>query len=149
MKATVLLCDSAQVKDGKLYILGGGWSVTGPAPQPHAVAIRIVLPWTEANRKHQWEIRLVDADGRQVIVGDEGGTSEVVISAQFEAGRPPGVPVGSELDNNQAFNIAALPLEPGKSYEWRLSIDGECRDEWRAPFTIRSAPPEGSVIQSA
>ena len=26
----MLLCDSAQVADGKLFVLGGGWSLTGP-----------------------------------------------------------------------------------------------------------------------
>ena len=28
MKVMLMLCDSAQVADGKLYILGGGWSIT-------------------------------------------------------------------------------------------------------------------------
>ena len=37
----MLLCDSAQVADGKLYILGGGWSMTGPDPVPSAVALKI------------------------------------------------------------------------------------------------------------
>ena len=34
----MLLCDAAQVSDGKLFILGGGWSMTGPDPVPSAVA---------------------------------------------------------------------------------------------------------------
>ena len=33
MKVTMLLADSAQAIEGKLYILGGGWSITGPDPQ--------------------------------------------------------------------------------------------------------------------
>ena len=37
----MLLCDAAQVADGKLYILGGGWSMTGPDPVPSAVALKI------------------------------------------------------------------------------------------------------------
>ena len=32
----MLLCDAAQVADGKLYVLGGGWSMTGPDPVPSA-----------------------------------------------------------------------------------------------------------------
>lgn len=31
MKVTMLLADAATVAEGKLYILGGGWSVTGRA----------------------------------------------------------------------------------------------------------------------
>ena len=30
----MMLCDAAQVSDGKLYVLGGGWSMTGPDPVP-------------------------------------------------------------------------------------------------------------------
>ena len=37
----MILADSAQVADGKLYILGGGWSITGPDPTPSAVAIKM------------------------------------------------------------------------------------------------------------
>ena len=29
-KVTMMLADAAQAVEGKLYILGGGWSVTGP-----------------------------------------------------------------------------------------------------------------------
>ena len=36
MKATLLLADAAQAAEGKLYVLGGGWSVTGPGPAPMA-----------------------------------------------------------------------------------------------------------------
>ena len=33
----MLLADAAQQLGGKLYILGGGWSVTGPQPAPSAI----------------------------------------------------------------------------------------------------------------
>ena len=42
---TLMLADSAQEVGGKLYILGGGWSVTGPVVPPSAVAIKIDVPW--------------------------------------------------------------------------------------------------------
>ena len=45
----MLLADSAQVADRKLYVLGGGLSVIGPRPQPMGVAIRIEVPWDRAN----------------------------------------------------------------------------------------------------
>ena len=31
MKILLMLCDAAQAVDGKLYVLGGGWSIT-PTP---------------------------------------------------------------------------------------------------------------------
>ena len=47
VKVTMLLCDAAQVSDGKLFILGGGWSMTGPDPVPSAVALKIDVDWHE------------------------------------------------------------------------------------------------------
>jgi hypothetical protein len=29
MRVTMMLADAAQVSEGKLYILGGGWSIAG------------------------------------------------------------------------------------------------------------------------
>ena len=40
MKVTLMLADAAQVSEGKLHILGGGWSVTGP-PAPSAIALLV------------------------------------------------------------------------------------------------------------
>jgi hypothetical protein len=41
----MLLADAAQEAAGKLYILGGGWSVTGPQMPPMAIALKIDVPW--------------------------------------------------------------------------------------------------------
>src|SRR5207244_5203833 len=40
VKVTILLADAAQAVEGKLYVLGGGWSTTGPDPAPMARAIK-------------------------------------------------------------------------------------------------------------
>ena len=63
LRVTMLLADSAQVADRKLYVLGGGLSVIGPRPQPMGVAIRIEVPWDRANTPHQWRLDLLDEDG--------------------------------------------------------------------------------------
>jgi hypothetical protein len=34
------------------------------------------------------------------------------------------------------MNSTPLPLEPGR-YEWRLTIDGEGRQDWSLAFTVR------------
>ena len=44
----MMLADSAQAVAGKLYILGGGWSMTGPAATPSALAIKFEVPWEAA-----------------------------------------------------------------------------------------------------
>ena len=139
MRATLLLADSAQAVEGKLYILGGGWSVTGPQPVPMAIALKVDVPWDQANSRHQWRLELVDADGQPVQLGEEGQQTPVEIEQEFEIGRPAGVKPGTALDFVVAINIQPLPLEAGRQYAWRLSIDGESQDDWRLPFSTRSA----------
>ena len=66
MRVTLMLADSAQVADGKLfYILGGGWSITGP-PAPSAIALLVEVPWDQTNRRLEWRFELVDSDGYPV-----------------------------------------------------------------------------------
>ena len=66
MKVTMLLADYVQVSDGKLTVVGGGWSLTGPEPTPFGIAILVHVPWDQANRRHTLRLELVDADGRAV-----------------------------------------------------------------------------------
>ena len=70
---TLLLCDAAQVADGKLYILGGGWSLIGPDPTPSAVAMKVDVDWTEVDRLHHWELFLVDEDGQPIVAQTPDG----------------------------------------------------------------------------
>ena len=140
MKATLLLADFAQVADGKLTVVGGGWSVTGPEPTPFAIAILVQVPWDQANVRHTLRLELIDADGQQVTIETEDGEEEPIVffdDLVFEVGRPPGLKPGTPLDFPVAVNSGPLPLEPGGRYEWRLSIDGRSDEDWRLPFTTR------------
>ncbi|HXG75169.1 MAG TPA: hypothetical protein VNJ53_01230 [Gaiellaceae bacterium] len=138
MKATILLADYAVVADGKLTIVGGGWSQTGPEPVPFGIALLIQVPWDQANTPHTFQVELVDADGAPVsFETDEGEEQPVAFGGDFEVGRPPGIKPGTPLDFPVAVNSTPLPLEPGR-YEWRLTIDGESRSDWTLPFTVRS-----------
>jgi CDGSH-type Zn-finger protein len=69
MKVTMLLADAAQACEGKLNILGGGWSLTGPEPTPSAIAMLIEVPWSDTNRRHVWRLELVDSDGNEIDPG--------------------------------------------------------------------------------
>jgi len=132
---TMLLADSAQVAEGKLYVLGGGLTVVGPRPQPIAVALVISVPWDRANVTHDWVLELLDEDGHPV------GTAErpVVVRGRFEAGRPAGLRPGTALSVPLAINFPTLPLVPGRSYVWQLRIDDRSRAEWRAGFFVRAS----------
>lgn len=140
MKLTLLLCDAAQEANGKLYILGGGWTVTGPAPMPSALALKIDVPWDQANRRHQLRLDLVTQDGQPVMLPTPTGDSAAQVTAEFEVGRPPGHPPGIPLTVVLAVNIGPLPLRAGGRYEWRGFIDEQTHDDWCVAFSTRTAP---------
>ncbi len=134
---TMLLADSAQVADRKLFILGGGLSLIGPRPQPVALAIRLLVPWDRANIRHEWMIEMLDEDGQPVMVGDR----PLQIKGNVVAGRPAGARPGTPLPVPLALNLGALRLPGDKHYAFQLSIDGESRPDWRVSFHTRAEQP--------
>jgi Family of unknown function (DUF6941) len=144
VKVTMLLADFAQVADGKLTVVGGGWSLSGPDPTPFGIAILVHVPWDQANRRHTIRLELVDADGQPVMMqGAEGEDESPIVfldDVEFEVGRPAGIKPGTPLEMPLAVNSTPLPLEPGGRYEWRLSIDGETDEDWHLAFSVRPLP---------
>ena len=151
-RVTMMLADAAQAIDNKLYILGGGWSVTGPDPAPSAIAIQVKVPWDEANRRHRMRLELLDTDGDHVMLEGPAGEEAIVVEHEFEVGRPPGIKPGTPIEMSLALSFGPLPLEPGGRYEWRLHIGEDTREDWTLPFSTREqlssitpdAPPSAS-----
>jgi len=142
MRATLLLCDHAEEVAGKLYVLGGGWSIYRGTPVNMGLAVKIAVPWESANVPHDFVARLVTEDGTDPVLPDAGGglsPSPVMVEGRFEAGRPAGLAPGSDLDAPFAFNITGLPLAPGR-YEWQVTIDAVVVD--RVAFTVM--PPDAA-----
>lgn len=142
----MMLADSAQAVGGKLYILGGGWSIAGPQPFPSAVAALIQVPWTETNRKHKFSLRVVDGDGKPLMVPTPFGEQGFEMSGEFEVGRPAGIKPGTPIDVPLAVNLGPLPFRPDTQYRWRLAIDRDDADKTSGAsadcaFYIRPAPP--------
>lgn len=131
MKVTMLLADSAQSVGGKLYVLGGGWSVTS-AGVPHAIALHFQVPWDQSDDLHRFVLSLLTSDGEPFEPSPE---NPVRVQGEFQTGRPAGTKKGAPLDATLAVGIPPLPLEADSRYEWRLELDGESRDEWRLPFS--------------
>lgn len=121
VRATLLLADAVQDAGGKLYILGGGWSVRrGTGPFTMALAIKLEIPWTQANVRHRVLAELLTQDGAPARTGGQ----PIRIEGQIEVGRPPGIPAGTALDAPMALTINGIELEPG-GYRWQLSVDEE------------------------
>ena len=135
---TMLLADAAQVADGKLYILGAGWSLTGPQPMPSAVVLKLDIDRHEVGREHYWELFLEDADGHPVGIDTPEGRQAVEVRGEFSVGEPVGIPDGAPVDLPIAINFGPLPLEPASRYVWRLVIDGETPLGGTLGFSTRS-----------
>jgi len=59
---------------GKLYVLGGGWSIYRGSPVTMALAVKILVPWDAANVPHDFSARLLTEDGGDpVLATAEGG----------------------------------------------------------------------------
>jgi hypothetical protein len=134
----MVLADAATVSDGKLNLLGAGWTVTGPQPTPMAIGLLVAIPWSEANRPHRLRISLVDSDGQLVnFIASDGSSHHIEVQADLEVGRPPGLLPGSPLPVPLAIPITPLPLEPGHRYVWQLHFDDRTHDDWRVVFDTR------------
>lgn len=138
MRAQVLLCDYAQVADGKLFITGGGISrITGLGlPPGFTVAALIQIPWNETNRPVPFTLDLVDQDSQPVT--DPMGL-EIRVSGNIEVGRPPGLEQGIPIEHPMAITASGIPLPPGR-YTWRLYLDEQTREEWQQAFTMLPTP---------
>lgn len=118
----MILCDAAQVADGKLYIIGGGWNMTESANPIMAIAILVTVPWSMTNRKFRWSLELMDEDGNNVMAGET--ERPVMFEGGFEVGRPPGLKPGVSFNLPLALNSIGTPLQPDRAYRWELKIDG-------------------------
>ena len=138
-RAVLLLCDYAHVAEGKLYISGGGWSVTGPGPSRLGLAVKVDLSPDQQDSTHELRLSLHDDSGEPVLVDTaDGEPAPLEIVGEFKVGpaREDAVPKAT-LDIPFAVNLMQPDLAGGRIYEWQLRIDGETRPEWRAPFTAR------------
>jgi hypothetical protein len=140
LNVSVMLANFAKASDNMLDVQQAGWTFVGPGPVSFFVAGLVYCQWHEANQKHELKVELLDADGRAFPHPING--QPVQVGVVFEIGRPPGVKPGATMTMPFALPFGAFELDPGAQYEIRVSVDGEGRDEWRLPFTVREAPPQ-------
>jgi hypothetical protein len=124
--ATMLLCDSAQAVGGKLYILGGGWSMLTKlqARVNMALAVKLTVPWSRANERIHLEALLITDQGEEVTQPTEEGDVPVRTEGDLELGRPPGLRHGTPLDATFVLNFDGLDIEAG-GYVWELRVAGD------------------------
>lgn len=128
-EGSILLANSAEMSsNGGISALGLGWQQTVTPTPPIAIIMLIEVPWDLANRKLPIELVLVDEDGHAPLLNQDpmGNQAPVSIDGEIEVGRPVGAKPGSTLPLNQTFTLGpGLPLVPGKTYQWKLTIAGD------------------------
>lgn len=137
VEITMILCEYAQAAEGKLTIVGGGWSMRSAEPSPMGIGVLVELPSDAAINAHAFCIRLRDTDGN--TVSDPNG-QPIRIEGGFDATRMPGTPPNVPLVVPLAINIAGLALPPGQRYVWELTFDGNDEAVWQVAFN--TAPPQ-------
>lgn len=143
MKAKIILADSAEVREGLLFLLGGTWNQVGPLPQPFAIAGVIEIDWNECNTPHTLEFVIEDVDGNPLLVPSLTGEHQPLkLSSPFEVGRPPGSQRGTTFNMPIAIPLPPIPWLPGRHYVLIVRINNEEHDRIR--FSVRpsaGAPP--------
>lgn len=116
-----LLVDSAQVANGKLFILGGGWArlttTQIPVTRTFETAIRVVVPWTETNRPHPLELQVENEDGQALL--------ETPVKAEIRVGRPAQLKDGTDQVVPLALRVGPVTLEREGRYALILRYEGE------------------------
>ena len=128
----MLLCDSAQSLGGKLYILGGGWSILNKVePANMSLAVKLSIPWSRANQRFHVEAVLITDQGEEVAQNDRPVRAE----GDIEVGRPPGLRHGTPLDATFVLNFQGLDLDVG-GYVWELRMNEGLAA--RIPFQVNA-----------
>ena len=129
----LLLADSAEALDGKLYTLGAGWNMLRfpqlPAPWSFSIALGLDVPWDATNQRHSLPLRIDDPDGE--VVGD-------TFTMEVEAGRPPGAIRGQ--DQRIVFALGTqLQFEQSGPHAVVVSVGDE--EIGRTRFYVLETPP--------
>lgn len=133
----LMLANSAELRDGLLYVLGGGWTRCWPdAGQSYPLdrmivaAFAIRVEYGETNEEHRFSLEIRDPD--EMVIGPgqaEGG---------FTVGRDATLTPGMSQVVQMAGTLSVKLPSPG-IYSVVLSIDG--REERRIAFEALSQRP--------
>jgi hypothetical protein len=139
MEVTLVLCDYAEAVNGKVYIMGGGWNVLWAADLPvnMSIAALVTVPWDQTNQRHAITLELLTDEGEKVEFQEQ----PVVLSGEFEVGRPPGVKPGTSFNSPFVWNLSGLTL-PAGGYDWKLWINKE--PQASRPFVVVHRPGAGA-----
>lgn len=151
----VMIADFINIDQaGKFNGIGMGFQFTaitaaGTSPSQFVAAI-VDLPQKYANQRVDLSLELFDlTDGGVFQVPNPHGRPEALRAQQlFTVPAPhinvPGFQAPSDLTCRLQMVLGfpnGLPLSPGKTYEWRASVDHQRRKGWVARFLVLEPTP--------
>jgi hypothetical protein len=105
----ILVADKAEVVNGKLYMIGGGFDQIGignfEEPAVFSLAIGLTIPWHFANLRIPLNVVMAHEDGAEVAT----------INIQIVSGRPPNSIAGQDFRTMIAFE-GKWPLPDAATY---------------------------------
>lgn len=128
------LCDAATVRDGLLYVLGGGVTWIGrpvyPAPLVASLALRVSVHPTEVtDSNHSLTVLMLGEDGEQIArVDGSFGSNPKALEA---------IPPGEDMFVNVALPIGQVALPKPGPYSIEILLDNN--HEKTVRFTARLA----------
>lgn len=130
----IIIADSAEVVNGKLYLLGGGWdrlvvNQAFPFQQVISIAVSFTVGWDETNISQPMEIRIEDMEGKQLAR----------VNGNIEAGRPRGITPGQSQRVQFAFRLP-LRFEKPDTFSVTAYINDEVAG--RTSFSIAAGRPQ-------
>lgn len=146
------LADSVVRSEGKLYVQGAGWNRITVAlfPAVHdriGIGLLFNVEPGGSNEPHKFEIRLEDADGKEMSFGvappqtDEPGAPVTRIGGEFTTG-------SSEQDEEQliamAINLNGMSFAKPSAYRFVVSVDGT--DVKVLPFRVQAAASQAPQV---
>jgi hypothetical protein len=149
MEVDAFLADSIETVNGKLYVLGGGWNMLAAPRLPvrHsrlAIGILIHVPYTATNEEHTLQVRLEDADGHVLPIGNKpGAPGEKLreIASTLTVGRPPQLRPGDEQIAATQITIDGLVFEWADRFRFVIAIDGDDVKMLPLRVVVASGPP--------
>ena len=118
-KILLITADAASISDGKINMLGAGWTRISSGLANFCVVVRIDIPWTMTNSDLDWSLDLTDQDGQ--IYEPTESSGKLHLEGQVQVGRPTDLAQGASLEAPLVIPFIQLPLRPGP-LEWRFQV---------------------------
>lgn len=130
-----LISDHAEIVNGKLYLMGGGWDTYYAREVPTqirvAVAVGISIEWDETNETIPVHVYVEDDDAQQLAR----------IQGTMQVGRPPNLRPGSRQLSQLAANLNLNVKQHGGFRVRTVAGEGERQKESSIAFRVVERPP--------